>query len=134
MTKKMEIILPFKTPTINHLYGQHGFRKFLKPEAKKLREEIIDIVKNSPKDNIFYPPRKLKVSVEIHENWHTKKNTVKKKDVANREKFLIDSVFDGLGADDSYIFEHSMKKVQSHEEFAIIRIEEYVNDAIQIDT
>lgn len=126
MTKKMEVILPFKTPTINHLYGQRGFQKYLKPEAKKLREEIIEIVKNSPKDNIFYPPVKLKVTVEIHENWLTKKNTVKKKDVANREKFLIDSIFTGLGADDSYIFEHSMKKIQSIEEFAIVRIEEYI--------
>ena len=127
MTKKMEIILPFKTPTINHLYGQRGFRKFLKPEAKQLRKEIIEIVKATPKDNIFYPPVMLKVVVEIHENWLTKKNTVKKKDVANREKFLIDSVFDGLGADDSYIFEHHMKKVQSQDEMAIIRIEEYID-------
>lgn len=128
----MEIILPFKTPTINLLYWHRGNIKIMKTDAKKLREEIIEIVKNSPKSNIFDPPRKLKVEVEIHEDWHTKKNTVKKKDVANREKFLIDSVFTGLGVDDSYIFEHSIKKVQSNEEFAIIRIEEYINDEIQI--
>lgn len=132
----IEIILPFKTPTINNLYGKTFRHKslYLKPEGKKLKKEIIEIVKNTPIDPIFYPPRKLKVDIEIHENWLTKKNTVKKKDVANREKFIIDSVFDGLGADDSYIFEHTMKKIQSHEEFCIIKIEEYVNDDIQINT
>jgi len=44
------------------------------------------------------------------------------KDIANRKKFLIDSVFRGLGLDDSFIFEHTMFKVQSEEEKAAITI------------
>ena len=40
----IEIKIPFKTPTINHLYGQRGFRKYLKPEAKILRKGIKEIV------------------------------------------------------------------------------------------
>ena len=116
------ITIPFKTPTINHLYGQNGVRKYLKPEAKELREEIFEIVQKE------YPGRfdcveKLKVTVEIHENWLTKSMSVKRKDISNREKFLIDSVFDAIGIDDKYIYEHTMKKVQSEDEFAVIKIE-----------
>ena len=40
----MIIRIPFKTPTVNHLYGHHGNRKYLKPEAKKLREKIKELV------------------------------------------------------------------------------------------
>ncbi len=119
----MIIKIPFKTPTINHLYGQRmsGVR-FIKQEAKDLKEEIKQIVL---KDIDFIIPNLnagLKVEVEIHENWLTKKGEVKRADIANREKFLIDAVFDALNIDDKYIFEHTMKKVQSEEEFAIITI------------
>lgn len=119
----MIITIPFRTPTINHLYGQRGFRKYLMPEAKKLREEIKEIVL---KDISFICPNLndgLKVTTEIHEDWFCKNGSVKRKDIANREKFLIDSVFDALGIDDKFIFGHTMRKIQSNEEKAIIIIE-----------
>ncbi len=119
----MEIKIPFKTPTINHLYGQRGFRKYLKPEAKKLRKEIIGICQVKSKDLERLWDVKLKVVVEIHEDWFTKKGDIKKKDISNREKFLIDSVFEALGLDDKFIFEHKMIKVQDIDEFAIIKVE-----------
>ena len=119
----MKIKIPFKTPTVNHLYGRHakGFM-FVKQEAKDLKEEIRKIVL---KDISLIIPNLndgLKIEVEIHENWYSKKGTVLRKDIANREKFLIDSVFKALGIDDKFIFEHTMKKVQDQEEFAIIKI------------
>ena len=123
----MQIKIPFKTPTVNHLYGHRmgNPKPYLKPEAKKLREEIKDIVYNTPIDPLRYPPQKLKVIVEVHENWFTKKGDVARKDVSNREKFLIDSVFEALGLDDKMIFEHIMKKIQSKVEFSIIKIERF---------
>lgn len=121
---QIEIKLPFKTPTINLLYWHRGNIKIMKTEARKLREEIKEIViKSLP----FFCPNLnagLKVRVEIHENWFCKNGSVKKKDVANREKFLIDSVFGALGIDDKFIFEHNIIKVQDkNSEFAIIKIE-----------
>ena len=117
----MNIIIPFKTPTINHLYGQHGFRKYLKPDAVKLRKEIIDICKN-----LVCSKGKLKVEVNIHENWYTKKEKVKIKDIANREKFLIDSIFKALKIDDKMIFKHTMEKIQDTKEYAIVNIQSYL--------
>ena len=121
----MEIKIPFKTPSINHLYGSRGYRKYLKPEAKKLREEITEIIYDFKAVTIDeYRDKKLMVGVEIYEDWLTKKGEVKRKDVSNREKFLIDSVFDALGIDDKFIYSHTMSKVQSDKEFAIVRISE----------
>lgn len=119
--------IPFKTPTINHLYGRHsrGFM-FVKKEALELKKEIEEIVWNA---NVRIPDNiKLSVEVSIYENWLTKKGDVKKKDIANREKFLIDSVFGALEIDDKMIWEHSMKKVQSKEEFAVVKIKEFRNE------
>ncbi len=121
----IEIKIPFKTPTINHLHGHNmrgGF--YLKKEAKELKKEIKEIVDGYVIENIIIlHGSKLKVTTEVHENWLTKKGTIKKKDIANREKFLIDSVFDALGLEDSFIYEHTMKKIQDTEEFAIVKID-----------
>ena len=122
---KIEIKLPFKTPTINHLYGQRGFRKFLTKIATELREKIYAIVYDFMKERdlseLMSTP--LKVVIEVHEDWYTKKQIVRRIDIANREKFLVDSVFNALGIDDKFIFEHTMRKIQDTEEFSIIEIE-----------
>ena len=119
----MIVKIPFKTPTINHLYWHRGNMKIMKTEAKKLREDIKEIVQKSLPFVCANLNSGLKLRVEIHENWLTKDGAVKKKDILNREKFLIDSVFNALNVDDKYIFEHTMIKVQNEEEeFALIEI------------
>lgn len=123
----IEIKIPFKTPSVNNLYGK-TFRHnsvYLKDEGKALKKEIKEIVFATPINNVpDCETKKLQLAVitEVHENWFTKKGTVKKKDLANREKFLIDSVFEALGLEDSFIFEHTMKKIQSEKELSIIKI------------
>lgn len=117
----MNITIPFKTPTINHLYGFRGYRKFLTKEAKDLKKEIKEIVDKIPSED--FEDEKLSVTIFIYEDWYTQYDEVKCKDLSNREKFLTDSIFEALGLDDKYIFEHVMKKVQSEEEKAEINIE-----------
>jgi len=120
----MEIKIPFKTPTINHLYYHRGNIKILTREAREFKKEINEIVRELLPFVCRNLNDGLKVEVEIHENWLTKKGEIKKKDISNREKFLIDSIFDALNIDDKFIFEQTMKKVQSEKEFAIIKIQD----------
>jgi len=123
--KMIKIMIDKKTPSVNHLYGHNRLGHFyLKKEGKELRKYIFNKIKNDiSKDKLKdFHDIKLSVTVEIYENWYTKKGAVKKKDVANREKFLIDSVFNALGLDDCFIFEHVMLKVQSEDEKAAITI------------
>lgn len=117
------ITIPFKTPTVNHLYFTWQNRRILTKEARALKEDITKTVKKQTKDK-FPWNAKLSVEVDIYENWLTKKGEVARKDVANREKFLIDSVFKALGIDDKFIYIHKMQKIQSNEEKAVIRISE----------
>lgn len=114
----MRIEIPFKTPSVNHLYFTFRNLKILTKEARELKKQILEIVEEKPE--LF--EKKLKVIVEIYENWYYKNGAVKRADVSNREKFLIDAVFDGLGIDDRYIFEQILIKKQSEKEFAVIEI------------
>jgi len=121
----MIIKIPFKTPSVNHLYFNWNNRRILTKEARELKKEIRKIViKSLPFVNINLKDG-LKVEVEIHENWLTKKGEIKKKDISNREKFLIDAIFDTLGIDDKFIFENILRKIQDKDEFAMIRIKRY---------
>ena len=100
----------------------------MKNEAKKLREDIAEIVDEvvvqDPTLLEILQNKKLTVTTEIYENWYNKDDTVKTKDIANREKFLIDSVFKALDIDDKFIFTHQMIKKQCDEkERAIVTID-----------
>ena len=121
----MIITIPFKTPTINHLYWHRGNLKVLKKEAKELRKEIAEIVDKIPvAEKIKLKDKQLGVDISIFEDWYFKNGKVAQKDIKNREKFLVDSVFAALGIDDKYIFYESMRKIQSEiHEKAIITIE-----------
>jgi Holliday junction resolvase RusA-like endonuclease len=101
---------------------------YLKAEAKRLREEIEDIVIQTLSEgghnlNDIKNEVPLKVEVYIHESWYANNGNVRRTDVANREKFLLDSVFNALGIDDKFIFSHTMIKVDSEEELAVVSIE-----------
>jgi hypothetical protein len=124
----MIITIPFKTPSINHLHGFWRGHVVLKAEARKLKANIKEIVDNTDSDikpllgNVM--GLKLKVNADIYEDWYYGNGDINKKDVANREKFLIDSIFEALELDDKHIWESSFRKIQSTtDEKAIISIE-----------
>jgi len=120
----IKITLPFRTPTINHLFWHRGNIKILKNEARELRERIKKLCRAQLKKQKFdLAGKKLKLIVNIYEDWNTKKGEVKRKDISNREKFLTDSVFSAIEMDDKFIFEHTMKKIQSDKEKIVITIE-----------
>ena len=120
----MIITIDKKTPSINHLHLHRGYHMFLTKEARELKEYIHTCC--LPYDSERYKDKHLMVHVKIYENWLTKKNEVARKDISNREKFLIDSIFDSLGLNDKFIFYHTMQKVQSNEEKAVVEIGVYI--------
>jgi Holliday junction resolvase RusA-like endonuclease len=122
----MEIIIPFKTPSVNHLYFNfRGFQRLTK-EARVLQLKIAEIVNEQKREQYIWTGEvtpKLKVQIDIYENWNCKDGSVKKKDLANREKFLVDAVMESLGIEDKFIFQETMRKIQSDVEQAVIKIE-----------
>jgi len=107
--------------------------KFLKKEARELRDEIITLVNNQVHEYELkhLKDKQLIVNVEVHENWFDLNKNIKRKDILNKEKFLIDSVFKGLDLDDRQIFDCRFIKRQSNNEEdykSIITIREYISE------
>lgn len=128
----MMIKIPFKTPTVNLMYVTWSPKNSIRTmrikskEAKLLAEEVKKIVDNL---EIKETPEELEINIEIHSNWYNKDGTIKKRDIANLEKFITDSIFNALpNMDDKQIFEISMKKIQDTEEFALVIIKEFQNE------
>lgn len=130
----MKLLVNYKTPTVNHLYGKTKFGIYLKPEARALRKKIIQDIHEHIKTIGYFQDqwknRLLKIKVTIFEDWFTKKGEVKKKDISNREKFLIDTIMEALGLEDKFIWEHVMIKKNSQSEYAEVEIEHYSEPSI----
>ena len=116
----IEIKIPFKTPTVNLMNSTFNGNRVKSKKARELAKEVGDIVLNSETEII---EGELEIKIEIHSNWYNKDGTIKIRDIANLEKFITDSIFANLeGMDDKQIFKLTMTKVQSKEEFSIIKI------------
>ena len=117
----MKIIIPFKTPTINTMYSTFREHRVKSKEARVLSKEVEKIMDFQNYQTI---EGELIVKIEIYSNWYNLDGTIKKRDIANLEKFITDSIFNCLpNMDDRQIFKIEMKKIQSAEEKAVIHIE-----------
>ena len=67
---------------------------------------------------------KLSLSILVHSNkWFYKNGKVRKIDLQNMDKLLIDAVCEKLGVDDSHIWEFRSKKVISNENKTVVMVE-----------
>ena len=117
-----------KTPSVNCLYlafVRGGKIIRVKTDiAKKLGKEVERqlFVLNTSKFDKF-KDKKLFVTLGVHGNWYNKDGSVKKKDLANYEKFITDTVFDYIGLKDQFIFDYYLTKVQDDIEGFVLQIE-----------
>jgi Holliday junction resolvase RusA-like endonuclease len=119
----MRIVLDFKTPSVNHLYFNYRNVRILTKEARELKKKIIEQVEDMDLEFDVNDDTQLAVDIFVHENWFSKSGNILRKDVANREKFLIDAIFDALKIDDKHIFSNCLYKVQDEKkEFCVINI------------
>lgn len=119
----MKFIIPFKTPTINNMYVTFRNLRIKSKISKELAEEVKQIVMNSPTEII---KGELKVEITIYSNWYNKNGTIKKRDIANLEKFITDSIFNNLeDMDDKQIFKITLNKIQSDKEFTEVEINKW---------
>lgn len=115
----MEINLPYKVKmSVNEMYFQRRRGKFLKKEALNLRALIMEDVKRFIENEDTGEVENLKdkiltVGIIFTEDWNYKNGEIKREDLDNRLKFILDSIFIALDFDDKYIFELYARKNQS---------------------
>jgi len=112
-----------KTPSVNQVYGtfiipakpgrKPRIMSGMHTEFKKVKREIQNkLFLMDTKKFEKYKDKKLFVTLGVHGNWHNKDGSVKKKDIANYEKFITDTVFEYLNMKDQFIFRYLLEKVQ----------------------
>ena len=121
MTKPIiQLTFNCKPVSINSAYMQRGRFRILTVPAKTFKTEVEkEAKKQLSKSQIkqLTEWERLKVEIHMSSNWITKKQTIRKKDIASFEKLLTDSIFTVIGIDDSRIFELIMVKKEDTSEW-----------------
>jgi Holliday junction resolvase RusA-like endonuclease len=95
--------------------------RFPSGEYKAFQAKIGVLLKGHAKVEKIHGP--LSVEIELHAgDWFTKDGYARKKDLANYEKTLVDTVFKILGLHDSLIFDLRMRKVVAAEKKTVLRV------------
>lgn len=111
---KLKLTLDGKIASVNKIYcrGRNG-QVFLSPEAAAYRKEVKPVIEAAlvalkPGDR--YEKGLIVMKAEIWYPFFTKGKDVRRVDVDNFSKQLIDSIFPVLGLDDKLIFDLRLKK------------------------
>ena len=119
----MILKFPFKTPGIDNAYWHRNNIKILKKECREIRDKIKDIVLIEKEKNAEnFENALLSVKIWVQTKWMCKNGKIYKSDLANKEKFLIDSIFKALEIDDKQIWEIHMYKIDSPIELTHVKI------------
>lgn len=108
--KAVDFRLPSPPPSMNVLYQIiYGQRRVeLKPEVRAYKSTAKLYIPRFQTDKTD----KLGISMEVSQDWYFKNGLMKKQDVQNMAKVLVDIVAEKMGFDDSQVWEFSLEKVQ----------------------
>lgn len=116
----MRTILEFTVPAVPPSYNESfkiNFRAkqiYLSQEAKEFKKLLmLHVPMIDEKD--FKPNSTLSIDLIFYDNWYYKNGNMRKKDVQNMDKIVIDSLFKLLPVDDCYIWINTNTKVQTLE-------------------
>lgn len=126
--------IEFKIPGVPLSYNQHfqvnyyQRQIYLTKEARTYRL----LVKIACPPVTIPPKALLALHVDIHSaKWFTKKGTVRRIDLPNLDKLLIDAIAEKMGFDDSTIWDSHFRKVEDTTEYTLVRLSKYVE---QVET
>lgn len=91
---------------------------FMTSEARNFKE----------KAKLFMPPRTIvpssliELEIQIRNEWYCKNGSVKRFDIQNMEKILIDAIAEKYDFDDSIVWKKSAEKIRSFEQAVTVKI------------
>ena len=118
--------LPLKPPSMNSVYQilYHLRRVEMKPEVRQFKTQVklyLPPPPNIPADLL------LAISLTYHDVWMTKEGKVRKLDLSNLEKVLLDAVCEHVGVDDSHIFKKESLKQEGEKVGISITISGFIS-------
>lgn len=113
--------VPGRCPSYNMSFKiNYGLRQtYLTREARQFKEKVV----------IYSPPisvpedRLLILEIKVVQSWIYKNKKLRKQDVQNMDKLIIDGLCKKLGIDDSFVQKSTIEKVHSPtEEYVEIKV------------
>ena len=112
-SKILSLAVPALPPSVNHMYisGRAGQRR-LTPEALAFRELVKSALGDRP-----WRPHGLLLAVCFFSSphWITKRRLIRKMDVDNRQKALLDAIGNATGVNDCRFWEYHAYKIAAPE-------------------
>ena len=123
--KPIEFKIPMLPPSLNSIYKINYVKRecYMDKNARKFKCDAKLYTPNL--SGKYVEGTKLIISVKYYGNWKNKDGSIKRKDGQNLDTCLYDAIFEKMGVDDKVAFKGSWEKIQSDEEFTIVKIEEY---------
>ena len=117
----------FKVPGIPPSYT-HSFKinynlkqTYLSATAREFKKKVVLFMPIIHLD--ITPQIKLAMHNRYHSDWFYKNKNIRKKDVQNMNRLLIDAVFSKLGLDDKHLFCVTDEKIQAPEnDYTVVRL------------
>jgi Holliday junction resolvase RusA-like endonuclease len=106
--------LQFKVDGLPPSYNKHfkinyGMRNiYLTQEARMFKQKVKMVM--PPFE--FTPQALFDIEINYYHDWYYKNGKVRRLDVQNLDKLLIDAVFEKLGTDDSRLWSVTLRKLQ----------------------
>jgi Holliday junction resolvase RusA-like endonuclease len=126
--------IPLLPTSMNKLYAINYQKRtvYMTPEARNFKTQC----------KLFITPYhvsgndKLSMEIDIHSDWFFKNGNLKKSDLQNMIKILIDAVSERLGFDDSQVWTMTANKIQSTTKCVHITLskQEATNDTARSST
>lgn len=113
-SKSVSFRLPSPPPSMNSIYNvlYHQRTVAMKPEVRAYKTQMKFFV---PKMTVG-TDAKVSMSFEVVQDWFFKNGKLKKQDVHNMSKVLVDLVAEKMGFDDSQVWDFDMHKTDSKKE------------------
>lgn len=113
--------VPFLPTSMNKLYGINFQKRsvYMMPEARDFKTKAKMCIGNySVGKN-----DKLSFSLDVYTNYYYLNGNLKKSDIQNLIKVVVDAVSERLGFDDCQIWSFSANKIQSTENYCTVTLE-----------
>ena len=120
----IEFKVPFIPPSANKIYwiNYNERRVYLSEEARNFKTAVKSFMPLWEVDPSVY----LRFDISIYDNWYTKEGSVRKRDIQNLDKIIIDACCERLGIGDERVWERTIRKLSDDklkDGFTVVKIE-----------
>lgn len=109
-TPTLEITVPGRVPSTNHLYATAGGRRILSAQGRQYKTAISTLVHATCRHALPLPITPYALHLTVHDRWRTSNGQPVRADATNRIKVLEDALSEGLGIDDRWFWEVTVTK------------------------